>query len=81
MRDDAGEASGLDLFMDYDKASDFSAIELLRLRNYISDAVNIDADVTRQWPAPPDPRGDRGLRRKSVLIVKRSGPNMLSRWV
>jgi uncharacterized protein len=45
-RDEAGEASDLDLFIDYDKESDFSAIELVRLKNYISDALEIEADVT-----------------------------------
>jgi uncharacterized protein len=45
-RDEAGEASDLDLFVDYDEDSDFSAIELVRLRNYISDALNVEADVT-----------------------------------
>jgi uncharacterized protein len=45
-RDEAGEASDLDLFIDYDEHDDFSAIELVRLQNYISDALAIEADVT-----------------------------------
>jgi predicted nucleotidyltransferase len=45
-RDEAGEASDLDLFIDYDEDGEFSAIELVRLKNYISDALKIDADVT-----------------------------------
>lgn len=45
-RDEAGEASDLDLFIDYDEDGDFSAIELVRLQNYISDALEIEADVT-----------------------------------
>ena len=45
-RDEAGEASDLDLFIDYDEDGDFSAIELVRLKNYISDALKIEADVT-----------------------------------
>ena len=45
-RDEAGAESDLDLFIDYDKDGDFSAIELVRLKNYISDALNVDADVT-----------------------------------
>jgi predicted nucleotidyltransferase len=45
-RDDAGENSDLDLFVDYDRASKFSAIELLRIKHYISDTLQIDADVT-----------------------------------
>ena len=45
-RDEAGEGSDLDLFVDYDENGDFSAIELVRLQNYISDALEIEADVT-----------------------------------
>ena len=47
-RDQAGEASDLDLFIDYDEDGDFSAIELVRLKNYISDALEIEADVTKR---------------------------------
>jgi predicted nucleotidyltransferase len=45
-RDQADEASDLDLFIDYDADSKFSAIELLRIKHYLSDALAIDADVT-----------------------------------
>jgi len=45
-RDEAGEATDLGLFIDYDKDGDFSAIELVRLKNYISDALMVEADVT-----------------------------------
>jgi uncharacterized protein len=34
------------VFVDYDKDGDFSAIELVRLKNYISDALKIEVDVT-----------------------------------
>lgn len=45
-RDEAGAASDLDLFIDYDRDSRFSAIELLRIKHYLSDALGIEADVT-----------------------------------
>ena len=45
-RDEAGESSDLDFFIDYDKDSRFSAIELLRIKHYISDALEVDADIT-----------------------------------
>jgi uncharacterized protein len=45
-RDEASEESDLDLFVDYDTDGDFSAIELVRLKNYISDALDVEADVT-----------------------------------
>jgi uncharacterized protein len=45
-RDEGAEASDVDLFVDYDKGSDFSAIELIRIRHYISDLLQTEADVT-----------------------------------
>jgi predicted nucleotidyltransferase len=45
-RNEASEESDLDLFVDYDKDGDFSAIELVRLKNYIRDALEIEVDVT-----------------------------------
>jgi uncharacterized protein len=45
-RDEAREASDLDLFVDYDHDSRFSAIELLRIKHYLSDALEIEADLT-----------------------------------
>src|SRR5687767_9607990 len=43
---EAGDESDLDLFIDYEKDGDFSAIELVRLKNYISDELKVEADVT-----------------------------------
>jgi predicted nucleotidyltransferase len=45
-RDEAREGSDLDLFVDYEKDGGLSAIELVRLKNYISDTLKIAADVT-----------------------------------
>jgi uncharacterized protein len=45
-RDEASAESDLDLFVDYDKDGDFSAIELVRLKNYLSDALKMEVDVT-----------------------------------
>jgi uncharacterized protein len=45
-RDEAREASDLDLFVDYDHDSRFSAIELLRIKHHLSDTLAIEADVT-----------------------------------
>jgi predicted nucleotidyltransferase len=36
-RDEGAEASDVDLFVDCDEGSDFSAIELIRIRHYISE--------------------------------------------
>lgn len=45
-RGEAGTASDIDLFVDYDADSDFSAIELIRIKHYVSDLLGTDADVT-----------------------------------
>lgn len=45
-RDEARAKSDVDLFIDYDEAGDFSAIELIRIKRYISDLLRTDADVT-----------------------------------
>ena len=45
-RDEARAASDVDLFVDYDEDGDFSAIELVRIKRYISDLLRTDTDVT-----------------------------------
>jgi predicted nucleotidyltransferase len=40
------ETSDVDLFVDYDEDSDLSAIELIRIKHYVSDLLRTDADVT-----------------------------------
>jgi uncharacterized protein len=45
-RDEARAVSDVDLFVDYDEDGDFSAIELVRIKRYISDLLRTDADVT-----------------------------------
>jgi predicted nucleotidyltransferase len=52
-RDEASEASDLDLFIDYDQDSEFSVIELLRIKRYLTDILQIDAEViTREGLRP-----------------------------
>ena len=46
VRGEAAETSDVDLFIDYDEDSDFSAIELIRIKHYVSDLLRADADVT-----------------------------------
>ena len=45
-RGEARETSDIDLFIDYDEDTDFSAIELIRIQRYISDLLQAEADVT-----------------------------------
>jgi predicted nucleotidyltransferase len=66
-RDQAREASDLDLFIDYDEDSDFSAIELVRLKNYISDALEIEADVTTRGGLLPLIRDDIVARAERIF--------------
>ena len=66
-RDQAREASDLDLFIDYDEDGDFSAIELVRLKNYISDALEIDADVTTRDGLHPLIRDDIVARSERIF--------------
>ena len=66
-RDQAREASDLDLFIDYDEDSDFSAIELVRLKNYISDALEIEADVTTRGGLHPLIRDDTVARAERIF--------------
>jgi uncharacterized protein len=66
-RDQAREASDLDLFIDYDEDGDFSAIELVRLKNYISDALEIEADVTTRDGLHPLIRDDIVARAERVF--------------
>jgi hypothetical protein len=51
----ASEESDLDLFVDYDEDGDFSAIEPMRVKSYISDVLEIEVDVARRL-APADSR-------------------------
>jgi uncharacterized protein len=44
VRDEALPESDIDLFVDYDDT--FSAIELVRLRNYVREILGAEADVT-----------------------------------
>lgn len=57
-RDEAAETSDVDLFVDYDEESDFSAIELIRIKHYVSDLLHADADVTTRAGLHPLIRDD-----------------------
>jgi predicted nucleotidyltransferase len=57
-RDEARAASDVDLFVDYDEDGDFSAIELVRIKRYVSDLLRTDADVTTRAGLHPLIRDD-----------------------
>jgi uncharacterized protein len=52
-RDGARAASDVDLFVDYGEDGDFSAIELVRIKRYVSELLRTDADVTTRDGLPP----------------------------
>jgi hypothetical protein len=58
VRGEARAASDVDLFVDYDEDSDFSAIELVRIQRYISDLLRTEADVTTREGLHPLIRAD-----------------------
>ena len=45
-RDEAGPASDLDLFIDYDPASRFNAFDLVGLKLFLEDELHLPVDVT-----------------------------------
>ena len=45
-RGEAAETSDVDLIVDYDENSDFSVMELIRVKHYVGDLLQAEADVT-----------------------------------
>lgn len=53
VRDDATPDSDLDLFIDYDRASGFSLIELVGIKQLLEDRLGIPVDVTTRDSLDP----------------------------
>jgi predicted nucleotidyltransferase len=45
VRDEAGEQSDLDLFIDYDRDSRFSLISLLKIKHFLEDEIGTNVDI------------------------------------
>ena len=45
-RDEAGQASDLDLFIDYDPEKKFSLLDLVGIKLFVEDALALEVDVT-----------------------------------
>nr|CAD6422398.1 DNA polymerase III subunit beta [Rhizobium sp. Q54] len=45
-RDEAGETSDLDLFIDYDASKKFSLVDLVGIKIYLEDELSTEVDVT-----------------------------------
>ena len=46
VRDDARAGSDLDVFIDYDPASRFNALDLVGIKQYLEDELKVPVDVT-----------------------------------
>lgn len=46
VRDEAKETSDLDLFIDYDPASRFNALDLVGIKLFLEEELRLDVDVT-----------------------------------
>ena len=53
VRDDAGPASDLDLFIDYDQDSHFSLIELVGIKQLLERHLGVPVDVTTRDSLDP----------------------------
>ena len=52
-RDDATSASDLDLFIDYDRASRFSLVELVGIKQLLEERLGVPVDVTTRDSLDP----------------------------
>jgi predicted nucleotidyltransferase len=52
-RDEAGPASDLDLFIDYDPASRFNAFDLVGIKLFLEDELHLPVDVTTRHSLHP----------------------------
>ena len=57
-RDEAQEASDLDLFIDYDRDGPFNAFDLVGIKQYLERALGLDVDVTTRDGLHPMLRSD-----------------------
>ena len=57
-RDEAHDASDLDLFVDYDPSSRFNAFDLVGIKQFLEDELGLAVDVTTRDGLHPVLRGD-----------------------
>ncbi|MBV9236150.1 MAG: nucleotidyltransferase family protein [Xanthobacteraceae bacterium] len=57
-RDEAHDASDLDLFVDYDPSSRFNAFDLVGIKQFLEDELGLPVDVTTRDGLHPVLRGD-----------------------
>ena len=52
-RDNMGEGSDIDLYLDYDRESRFTLLTLAHLKNYLSDMLGKNIDITTRQGLHP----------------------------
>ncbi len=65
-RDDATEASDVDLFIDYDETSRFSLIDLIAIKQFLEDQMSMDVDIATRDSLNPMLR--REIERSAVRV-------------
>jgi predicted nucleotidyltransferase len=58
VRNEAEDASDLDLFIDYDRDSRFNAFDLVGIKQYLEHELGVDVDVTTRDGLHPMLRSD-----------------------
>jgi len=58
VRDDAKDDSDLDIFIDYDPNSKFNAFDLVGIKQFLEDELEVAVDVTTRDGLHPMLRGD-----------------------
>lgn len=66
-RDELSDDSDVDIFIDYDPASDFSFVELVRLQELLQRRLRRDVDLTTRRGLHPGLRAE--IERSSVRVL------------
>ena len=66
MRGEAKAGSDVDLFIDYDPASRFNALDLVGIKNFLEDTLHFEVDVTTRDGLHPRLRA--GIERSAVRV-------------
>ena len=65
-RDEAGAASDLDLFIDYDQKGRFNAFDLVGIKQYLEQMLGLDVDLTTRDGLHPMLRND--IERSAIRV-------------
>ena len=78
-RDESGAGSDIDLFIEYDRSSRFSLVELVGIKQLLEGRLgaSVDLDHPRQ-PGPPASGSNRGCGRARVLTERLVRPALFA---